>query len=82
LISHRGFDAGDTEAMIRFAREALEGRETGDGAADPDATSDEIRVVMAYLRRRKAAVKAVRLREAGDLVAAAGQVAAPEPEAV
>ena len=82
LISHQGFDAGDTEAMIHFAREALEGCETGNGVPNPNATSDEIRVVMAYLRRRKAAVKAVRLLEPGDLVTAAGKVAAAEPEAV
>ena len=82
LVSHQGFDAGDTEAMTRFAGEVLDGCEASNGAADPDATSDEIRVVMAYLRRRKAAVKAVRLREAGDLVAAVGQVAASEPEVV
>ena len=82
LISHRGFDASDTEAMIHFSEEILDGHEANNGSTDPDATSDEIRVVMAYLRRRKADVKAIRLREAGDLVAAVGQVAASEPEVV
>jgi len=82
LISHQGFDPGDTEAMTRFASEVLDGYEASNGSADPDATSDEIRVVMAYLRRRKAAVKAVRLREAGDLVSAVGQVVTAEREAV
>ncbi|CAN5170554.1 DEDD exonuclease domain-containing protein [soil metagenome] len=81
LISHQGFDAGDTESMTRFAREALDVCEAGNGASDPGSTSDEIRVVMAYLRRRKAAVKAIRLLEPGDLVTAAAKVEVAEPEA-
>jgi len=82
LISHQGFDPGDTEAITLFARENLDGYEAVNGSTDPDATSDEIRVVMAYLRRRKTDVKAVRLREAGDLLAVVERVAAPGPEVV
>lgn len=82
LISHQGFDPGDAEAMTLYVREILDGPEAVNGSTDPDATSDEIRVVMAYLRRRKADVKAVRLREAGDLLAAVERVAASEPEVV
>ena len=82
MISHQGFDPGDAEAMTLYVREILDGPEAVNGSTDPDATSDEIRVVMAYLRRRKADVKAVRLREAGDLLAAVERVAASEPEVV
>jgi len=82
LVSHQGFDPGDTEAITLFAAEVLDGHEAVNGSTDPDATSDEIRVVMAYLRRRKADVKAVRLREIGDLLAAVERVVASEPEVV
>jgi DNA polymerase-3 subunit epsilon len=42
----------------------------------PRTTSDEARVVAAYLRRRSAAVEAVRLKEVRDLLEAVGRVAA------
>lgn len=82
LISHQGFDPEDKAAMVRFAGEILEGCETNNGSTDPASTSDEIRVVMAYLRRRKSAMKAIRLRDAGDLPAAVERVAASELEVV
>ncbi len=69
LISHGGFDAGDEAGIERFALEALSGSD--------DAVSggpDEARVVAAYLRRRSAAVEAVRLRGAADLLEAVGRV--------
>ena len=80
LVSHRGFEVGDTEALSLFAEEALERQR-----ALPDSGkegSNEARIVAAYLRRRSGVVEAVRLDEAGDLVKAAERVveAVGEPE--
>jgi hypothetical protein len=47
---------------------------TGEPGATP--TSDEVRVVAAYLRRRSATVEAVRLRASRDLLEAVGRVTA------
>jgi hypothetical protein len=69
LISHQGFDAGDDAGLKRFAAEAL--------ADSEDAVSggpDEARVVAAYLKRRSAAVEAMRLRSAEDLLQAVERV--------
>lgn len=63
LISHQGFDAGDRAGISSFAVRVL----SGEGDPLPES-SDEARVVMAYLRRRSAIVEAVRLREAADLL--------------
>ncbi len=80
LVSHRGFEAGDTGALTRFAEEAL-GRQEDFPSAGKDG-SNEARIVAAYLRRRSGVVEAVRLGEAGDLVRAAERVveAVGEPE--
>ncbi len=80
LVSHRGFEAGDTDALTRFAEEALERQR-----ALPDSGkegSNEARIVAAYLRRRSGVVEAVRLGAAADLVRAAERVveAVGEPE--
>jgi DNA polymerase-3 subunit epsilon len=80
LVSHRGFEAGDSDALARFAEEALERQR-----ALPDSGkegSNEARIVAAYLRRRSGVVEAVRLDEAGDLIKAAERVveAVGEPE--
>jgi DNA polymerase-3 subunit epsilon len=63
LVSHRGFGANDTAEVSRFAKEALSESEKP-CAGGPD----ESRVVAAYLRRRSAAVEAVQLRNAEDLL--------------
>jgi len=80
LVSHRGFEAGDTGALTRFAEEAL-GRQEDFPPAGKDG-SNEARIVAAYLRRRSGVVEAVRLGEVGDLVRAAERVveAVGEPE--
>ena len=67
LTSHQGFEAGDTVALSKFAEEVLAESENPSPGG-----SDESRVVAAYLRRRSAAVEAVRLTEAEDLVNAVG----------
>ncbi|HET6886138.1 MAG TPA: UvrB/UvrC motif-containing protein, partial [Rubrobacteraceae bacterium] len=76
LVAHRGFGAGDRAALSDFAEEVL-ARCGGEGHR-PDGSpraSDEARVVAAYLRRRSAAMEAVRLRGVGDLLEAVGRVA-------
>ncbi|CAN5664364.1 hypothetical protein BH24ACT18_BH24ACT18_13570 [soil metagenome] len=80
LVSHRGFEAGDTAGLTRFAEEAL-GREEDVPPAGKNG-SNEARIVAAYLRRRSGVVEAVRLGETGDLVRAAERVveAVGEPE--
>ena len=67
LTSHRGFEAGDTVALSKFAEEVLAKSENPSPGG-----SNESRVVAAYLRRRSAAVEAVQLTEAEDLVNAVG----------
>ena len=86
LVAHKGFEIGDLAGISNFAEEVLARRkEAGsqlDTASEPDAgphpspTSDEARVVAAYLRRRSAVVEAVRLRGARDLLEAVRRVAA------
>jgi len=89
LVAHRGFGVGDRAGLSGFAEEVLarceqEGpdpdgaRETGyetQGAKSGGARAfDEARVVAAYLRRRSAAMEAVRLRGVQDLLEAVGRV--------
>jgi DNA polymerase-3 subunit epsilon len=83
LVAHRGFGVGDLAGLSRFAEEVLANcgqeeasRQGGGGDAKPGAarTSDEARVVAAYLRRRSAAMEAVRLEETRDLLEAVSRV--------
>jgi DNA polymerase III subunit epsilon len=77
LLAHRGFGVGDLAGLSSFAEEVLAKCEEGRGEAlDPGSsrTADEARVVAAYLRRRSAAMEAVRLGEARDLLEAASRV--------
>ncbi len=80
LVSHRGFEAGDTAGLAAFAEEALQSQESLPPGAKNG--SNEARIVAAYLRRRSGVVEAVRLGEAADLVRAAERVvgALGEPE--
>ena len=74
LIAHEGFEAGDLAGLSGFAEGVLARCEkAGGGGVAP--TSDEARVVAAYLRRRSAAIEAVRLEETRDLLEAAARVA-------
>jgi len=73
LVAHRGFEAGDTAGLARFAEEAL-ARPEEPGPRPGKEGSNEARIVAAYLRRRSTAVEAVRLREARDLLAAAARI--------
>ena len=73
LVAHRGFAVGDVAGLSGFAEEVLAGCEEG-GHGAGGRGSDEARVVAAYLRRRSAAIEAVRLREARDLLGAVGRV--------
>jgi len=84
LVAHESFEAGDLAGLSSFARSVLVGREEGefpDGGVDlrasgaPPTSSEEARVVAAYLRRRSAAFEAVRLEETRDLLEAAQRVA-------
>jgi DNA polymerase-3 subunit epsilon len=73
LVAHRGFGVGDHSGLSSFAEEVLarcEELRAGDGTR----TADEARVVAAYLRRRSAAMEAVRLGEARDLLEAVSRV--------
>ncbi|MCA1847817.1 MAG: DEDD exonuclease domain-containing protein [Actinobacteria bacterium] len=74
LIAHEGFEAGDLAGLSGFAEGVLARCEKvgGRGVAP---TSDEARVVAAYLRRRSAAIEAVRLEERRDLLEATARVA-------
>lgn len=74
LVAHRGFEATDLAGLTGFAGEVLARPENGEGHCGKDG-SDEARVVAAYLRRRQAAVEAVRLVEVRDLIEAVGRVA-------
>ena len=72
LVAHRGFGSGDLAGITGFAEEVLARCEGEDG--HQARTADEARVVAAYLRRRSAAMEAVRLRGARDLLEAVGRV--------
>lgn len=74
LVAHRGFEATDLAGLMGFAGEVLAKPDNGGVESDKDG-SDEARVVAAYLRRRQAAVEAVRLVEGRDLAEAVGRVA-------
>jgi excinuclease UvrABC nuclease subunit len=89
LVAHKGFETGDLAGLSGFAEEVLawqEGSRLGtrgevgvapeDFESDATPTSDEARVVLAYLRRRSATVEAVRLEASRDLLEAVGRVAA------
>ena len=73
LVAHRGFAVGDVAGLSGFAEEVLAGCEV-DGHRAGGRGSDEARVVAAYLRRRSAAIEAVHLRGARDLLGAVGRV--------
>jgi excinuclease UvrABC nuclease subunit len=80
LIAHEGFQAGDLAGLSSFAEGVLARREEAGVAPDSRSSSaapasDEARVVAAYLRRRSAAIEAVRLEEARDLLEIAARVA-------
>jgi DNA polymerase III subunit epsilon len=77
LLAHQGFGVGDLAGLSSFAEEVLARCEEGRGEVlDPGSsrTADEARVVAAYLRRRSAAMEAVRLGEARDLLEAVSRV--------
>ena len=75
LVAHEGFEPADEAGLKLFARGVLAARD-----ASPNGKgADEARVVAAYLRRQGQKIEAVRLGEAGDLLAAVGR-AAPEPD--
>jgi DNA polymerase III subunit epsilon len=74
LVAHKGFEVGDLTGLSSFAEEVLTRRE--ETVSHPGARgSDEARVVVAYLKRRSAAMEAVRLGEVRDLLEAVGRVA-------
>jgi DNA polymerase-3 subunit epsilon len=80
LIAHEGFEAGDLAGLSGFAEGVLAGRgeagvAPGSRSSSAAPASDEARVVAAYLRRRSAAIEAVRLEEARDLLEIAARVA-------
>jgi DNA polymerase-3 subunit epsilon len=89
LIAHEGFETGDLAGLSNFAEGVLARREEvdppGDGgevgvavyprSSGATPTSDEARVVAAYLRRRSAAIEAVRLEGARNLLEATARVA-------
>jgi len=72
LISHRGFEPGDTTGLARFAGDAL-ARPAQNGSSKKG--SNEARIVAAYLRRRSTVVEAIRLWEVQDLLKVAESVA-------
>jgi DNA polymerase-3 subunit epsilon len=72
LVAHRGFESDDTAGLAGFAEEVLARPEEDRSAKEG---SNEARIVAAYLRRRSTAVEAVRLRGAGDLLAAVERIA-------
>ena len=76
LAAHRGFGVGDLAGLSSFAEEVLERSEepSAKGGEEPARRADEARVVAAYLRRRSAAMEAVRLVEARDLLGAVSRV--------
>lgn len=75
LIYHRGFEAGDTGGISRFAKEVLSAPEkpTVEGL-------DESQIVTKYLRGRSAAVEAVRLKSGEDLLEAVSRFVGDDPE--
>jgi DNA polymerase III subunit epsilon len=76
LVAHEGFEPADETGLKLFARGVLAAQ--GSSSPNGDGT-DEARVVAAYLRRQGQTIEAVRLGEAGDLLAAVRR-AAPEPD--
>ena len=76
LVAHRGFGVGDLKGLSSFAGEVMARREgpRADGGEEPARSADEARVVAAYLRRRSAAIEAVRLGETRDLIEAVSRV--------
>jgi DNA polymerase-3 subunit epsilon len=74
LVAHRGFGVGDLAGLSSFAEEVLAGCEEVGGGGEATRTADEARIVAAYLRRRSAAMEAVRLGEARDLLEAVSRV--------
>jgi len=74
LVAHRGFGVGDLTGLSSFAEEVLAGCEEVGGWGEATRTADEARIVAAYLRRRSAAMEAVRLGEARDLLEAVSRV--------
>jgi DNA polymerase III subunit epsilon len=75
LIAHEGLEADDLRALTGFAEGVL-ARCGESPRPSVDATpSGDARVVAAYLRRRSAAIEAVRLQEARDLLEVAARVA-------
>ncbi len=88
LVAHEGFETRDLAGLSSFAERVLarceeagpcDGGEVGvavdSQSSDATPASDEARVVAAYLRRRSAAIEAVRLEETRDLLEAAARVA-------
>jgi len=78
LVAHEGFETGDLAGLSSFAEGALARCEEESRARRGEAgapVSDEARVVAAYLRRRTAAIEAVRLEDTRDLLEAARRVA-------
>jgi DNA polymerase-3 subunit epsilon len=88
LVAHEGFETRDLAGLSSFAERVLARREEAgpcDGgevgvavdsqSSDATPASDEARVVAAYLRRRSAAIEAVRLGEVRDLLEVAARVA-------
>jgi DNA polymerase III subunit epsilon len=76
LVAHEGFEPADETGLKLFARGVL----VAQGSSSPNGDgTDEARVVAAYLRRQGQTIEAVRLGEAGDLLAAVRR-AAPEPD--
>ena len=71
LVAHEGFEVTDLAGLSSFAERVLARCEE---AGPCDGGSDEARVVAAYLRRRSAALEAVRLKEVWDLLEAVGRV--------
>ncbi|CAN5663298.1 DEDD exonuclease domain-containing protein [soil metagenome] len=76
LISHQGFEANDTVEISRFAKSALTESEKPTVGGP-----DESQIVARYLRGRSAAVEAVQLESAGDLLDAVARFVDNEAEA-
>ncbi len=70
LTAHQGFEAADGAGISRFAEELLSEGEASSGSGG----ADEARVVASYVRRRSAAVEAVRFGRVEDLLAAVERV--------
>ena len=75
LVAHEGFEPSDAAGLRLFARGVLAAR---NASPNGEGADDEARVVAAYLRRQGQKVEAVRLKGAGDLLAAVERVAAED----